>query len=225
MRKAILARSARRTRPSSMRRAMRRRCSAIPSRATSSCLAMRSRRDSFRSSFESHRSRDRRSTTSPSRRTGAPSRWGVSPRMIRRRLRRRLAPSGGGVERRRERARLDYRGPTQARLDAPTRMRPMPKRYRALSSRASPRNARPPMADGGFAEVGRAQPLQADGLQGRVRGRAPLHGRRIPEAAEAPVRRRFHAGVQSRAAARRKTRSQTGHLEEACIRAVDVERR
>ena len=52
----------------------------------------------------------------------------------------------------------------------------------------------------GLDRGGRPRPLQADGLQGRVRGRAPAHADRISRRAEARVRGRFQRAVPSRAA-------------------------
>ena len=48
---------------------------------------------------------------------------------------------------------------------------------------------------------GRQVALQADGLQGRVRGRPSLQRRRVPEEARQPVRGRLQAHLPSRAAA------------------------
>ena len=47
---------------------------------------------------------------------------------------------------------------------------------------------------------GGAQPVHADGLQGRIRSRAALHRRRLYQETAAPVRWRFHRGLSSGAA-------------------------
>ena len=61
---------------------------------------------------------------------------------------------------------------------------------------------------------GRQVALQADGLQGRVRSRASLQRRRIPQEAEPAVRRRLQDHLPSRAAAVRRPRSDDGRAEE-----------
>ena len=71
---------------------------------------------------------------------------------------------------------------------------------------------------------GRQVALQADGLQGRVRGRAALHRRRVPEEARRAVRGRLQALLPSRAAAVRRSRSDDRPAQEARVRRLDAER-
>ena len=68
---------------------------------------------------------------------------------------------------------------------------------------------------------GRALLLQAAGGQGRIRGRAPVHRRRIREAGRRAVRRRLQAQVPSRAAGVQQARSAHRRGEEERLRAVD----
>ncbi len=68
---------------------------------------------------------------------------------------------------------------------------------------------------------GRPLLLQAAGGEGRIRGRAPLHRRRIREAGCRAVRRRLQAQVPPRAAGVQQGRSAHRRSEEERLRAVD----
>ena len=74
-------------------------------------------------------------------------------------------------------------------------------------SRRSAREAESGKAGGKAHRGGRALLRQAARLQGRVRGRAPVHRRRIPQEDRGHVRGRLQAHVPPRAAAARQTRS------------------
>ena len=68
---------------------------------------------------------------------------------------------------------------------------------------------------------GRAQPVQADGLQGRIRGGAALFRRRVPAPGRGRVRRQAALHVPSRAAAAGAARSRDRRAAEDDVRPVD----
>ncbi len=145
-----------------------------------------------------------------------------------------LGPLGGGRARR---GRAHRRAGARGRRAAVTRYRraarstcrfphrlPERRLRRAVSAPRAPRARRRAVEGGGRERArrgGRAQLLQADGLQGRVRGGAALHQRRVPEEAAPPVRRRFHARVPPCAAAPRQARPSDGSSQEGPLWAVD----
>ena len=67
----------------------------------------------------------------------------------------------------------------------PTRMPPMRARYRDAGREGDGRRGREGAGQVRACRGGRALSVQADGLQGRVRGRAALHRRRVPRAGRA----------------------------------------
>ena len=93
-------------------------------------------------------------------------------------------------------ARRDARRAGRARRRASSPATRTPAYARALSPRWSARCAQREEAVGGrrgglpLTRAVATQPAQADGLQGRVRGRAPLHRRRVPRSAARAVRGR-----------------------------------
>ena len=68
---------------------------------------------------------------------------------------------------------------------------------------------------------GRAQPVQADGLQGRIRGRAALFRRRVPAPGRGRVRRQAALHVPSRAAAPGEARPRDRRAAQDDVRPVD----
>ena len=71
---------------------------------------------------------------------------------------------------------------------------------------------------------GRAQPVQADGLQGRIRGGAAVLGRRVPAPGRGRVRRQAPLHVPSRAAAAGQARSRDRRAAQDDVRPVDAAR-
>ena len=82
-------------------------------------------------------------------------------------------------------------------------------RYRACVALAAQGRARTRAGRRRLRRDGRPRPVQTDGLQGRIRSRAPLQRRRVRRRAERRLRRRSQADVLSRAVvagARRRSR-------------------
>ena len=94
-------------------------------------------------------------------------------------------------------------------------------RYRALVARAEAADRALGGLPAGLRRRGRARSGEADGLQGRVRGRPALHRPRLRGEAEGAVRGRFPALLPPRGPAPPPTRPDHGRAEEAQLRTVD----
>ena len=98
-------------------------------------------------------------------------------------------------------------------------------RYRALVEQGEGRGGRQGARQVRARRGGGALSVQADGLQGRVRGGAALHRRQFPQAGGQRARRRQSAlRIPSRAAAARAPRSGDRRAAQDELRAVDDER-
>ena len=184
-------------------------CSASPSRRAG---AARPRGDrSARSS----------STASPSRSNKRTFAWGRLAAHDMRRVEARGARASGAKPERRRKSSTS--SSPAARPSSPTiRTPPMPRAIASLSPRSTQAEKRALRGSADLTEAVRREPLQAHGLQGRVRGGAALYRRRVPEKLQPAVRRRlpleFHLAPPLLARARSRDR----RLAEARLRRVDV---
>ena len=126
--------------------------------------------------------------------------------------RHRRAPAVAGFRR-------DGRAPRRLphRLPGRRLCRALSRTRRARQSGGSREGARQVRARRG----GRAQPVQADGLQGRIRGRAALFRRRVPAPGRGRVRRQAALHLPSRAAAAGEARPRDRRAAQDDVRPVD----